>query len=155
MNGIYLLILIGLLHVGWAVDMAASPTVDITTPTAIYYALFGSKLAVVSVLVFVSALAVAGKELFGEAWGALWTVVPQQILLMLSSWSSVVTIASGHFADGVERNRHFLFQAEWQNIIAMVVHTAYVSVLIGKLTTRPPQGYCAIKKTTCPLENHE
>lgn len=153
MIGIYIVALAALLHLGWAVNIMISDKIYLTTPTATYFDIFRTQAAVVAALLVVSAIAFIGKLKWRESWLSLFTVIPQQIFLMLSAWSSFIAIVNGHYADGAVYSRHFIFDDQYQNIITMVLHSFYVSVLFVKLmmNTRNGSKFCGIKMHICPL----
>jgi len=161
MVGIYIVALAALLHIGWAIDILIADKVEMTTPTAIYFDMFGDRYVVSGLLFAVSAFALVGKLRWDANWFSFWSVIPQQALLMLSAWSSGWAVYVGHYADGVVRSRHFLFDDQWQNIITMILHSVYVGILLVHLLLDKDKGHVAqtmaLEKmvATLPCVSHE
>lgn len=53
----------------------------------------------------------------------LLSVLPQQILLITSGISSIVAITSGHFADGVTRDWHFIAMDQSMWLVIALFYT--------------------------------
>lgn len=57
----------------------------------------------------------------GTIWGLL-SVVPQQILLVLSGMSALVAIAGGQYADGVARTYEFIAMDQLIYVVVAMLH---------------------------------
>ena len=129
--GIYIVVLVALLHIGWAIDMTILPKNLNATPIHPYHVLFGSIYNVAAVLYGVSALSIFAEIIWPENLRRWLCLVPQQVLTMLSAFSSYTAISESRYADLVIRNAHFIFRDQWGNIVAMLVHTVYMLALLA------------------------
>ena len=84
-------------------------------------------------MLIVSIVAIYGKTKGKHGWLSFWTIIPQQILLMLSAWGSFFAVYNSMYADGVVRSRHFIFDDQWQNMITMLLHSFYLCTLLVNL----------------------
>lgn len=133
MSGIYIILFAAFLHLGWVMDLMMSQEQAMATPMAHYYQFFGNNTGILVVLTVVSVMAVWGKIKFHETAWALALLLPQQLLLMISGYSSCEAVYLGHYADMVQRSPHFIFRDQWANIDAVLVHTGYVTVLSAEV----------------------
>lgn len=130
-RGSYIVFYASLLHIPWAMVLLVNPTVHLATPIAGFYWLLKSPVSVAALLILVSISAAVGKMFVESKRKLLLCLIPQQFILMVSAAASCVSIYDSKYADGYAAPRDFIFNDQWPNILAMIVHTYYVATLVG------------------------
>jgi hypothetical protein len=122
------------LHYVWAASLIADTRAGDATSLSGLVHLFGSRPTIL-VLLVVATLALAYVFLFSQrGLTAAIFAVPQQAVLLVSAWTAVAAMASGHFADGVERPIPFIIADQSPAVIAAILHAA--AIFIGLSAVR-------------------
>ena len=118
-----------LLHYVWAGALIIDPRAGEATSMSGLFDLFGRETLIV-ILIGVATLALVYVFLFSErrVEAALFAL-PQQAILLMSAWTAITAMGSGHFADGVVRPIPFILADQAPAVIAAVLHAA--AILIG------------------------
>ena len=132
-HGIYIVAYASFLHIPWALVLLANPKIHLATPIAGYFWLLNTPAQVAAMLLAVSAVAFIGKLWLQNTWALLACLVPQQGVLMISAAASMNAVFQGTYPDGYKAPMDFIFNDQWGNILAMVLHTYYVAFLVSKL----------------------
>ncbi len=119
------------LHLSWVACIFIDQSSYSGTALSAIYNWFGNATPYVCFSVAIAAL--AGIERRRRLFG-LSLMLPQQALLMLSAMGAVEAIASGHFADGIERSRAFIAGDQLPAILAAIGHSiAILKVAIKRI----------------------
>jgi hypothetical protein len=134
-SGIYIVGLAAWLHIPWALVLLVNPEIHRDTPTAGFYWILSTPFSVAISLIAISILAFTG-EIYWNGWLRFWSLIPQQLALIISASSSIVAILHGHYADNYIAPRDFIFKDQWGNILTTLVHLWYMATLFATLKTK-------------------
>jgi hypothetical protein len=123
----FIILYVMMLHLMWAVCILFDAQALNATPLSPLGHAFGNTTNIVSVLICVSALSIAG--LFPPTPSTVLMLMPQQALLVISASSSVLAAASASYADGVLRPVAFIAADQAAIILIAVVHMLAVTRL--------------------------
>lgn len=128
---------VAIVHLFWAIAIAASPAALNATPVAgINY--FGPRPVLVAILAL-SALGSASALLL-RSWWVMIPLIPQQILLTMSVSTAYTAVARSQYADGVLRPAWFIAADQAPTIILAFVHLVALYLFAGKVAaTRAAQ----------------
>jgi hypothetical protein len=115
----------------WALGLYLSPSPMLATPLN-YFArlmsydqyLTATGLIVVSLFCAIGVILDQKKQ---HEFIALLCVIPQQFVMLVCAFGSVMSIVNSHYADGVFRNQAFILADQFPFIIAAVMYT--ISIL--------------------------
>jgi hypothetical protein len=113
-----------LLHYVWAICLLIDPRAGDATPIAGLSMLLNP--VVLALMLFVVA-SLSLLYVFLGRIGHVQTVLfalPQQAVLILSAWSALNAMASGHYADGVARPVVFIVADQTPSVLIAVLHAA-------------------------------
>ena len=121
------------LHLVWAAGLWFEPSTSGVTGLATIVRMAGGTAAAELVLLVASIMAAIGLLLLhGSA--RVWSVIPQQILLVLSASGAVHAMINASFADGTLRPRWFLVVDQMPLTLIAVTHVVVVVRLAIFLT---------------------
>jgi len=121
-----------LIHLGWAVLIALHAAAEGSTPVSgIVKGLsqlgLSSRPAIIIILVVSSLLALS--VILNERTRTVWTILallPQQMLLVMSSWASLRAMSQGMYADGIIRPHAFIEADQLPSLVAAAVYTVAI-----------------------------
>lgn len=113
------------MHISWGTVLLFDDSPLNITAISTISRTFGSRFVIGPLLILIGVCAAI------SAWRAktpnmidLLLILPQQFILVESSFGAILCIARGSFADGVVRDRAFLFTDQIPMVIAASLHTA-------------------------------
>jgi hypothetical protein len=128
-----------ILHYVWAASLLANPGAGAATSLSGLAWLFGPKpLAIILFavatmsLVFVAFASVRGIP-------SVLFALPQQVVLLLSAWTSLTAMWRGEFADGVSRPVAFIVADQAPAVIAAALHAVALVLTIMPLSRLFPR----------------
>lgn len=111
-----------ILHLGWVVALLIDQRAMRATAVSGPAQLFPNRYGLALLLLVVAGSAVAG--IFQPLRiSKVILLIPQQVMLGMSSAAALHAMIAGHFADGVPRPSMFLFADQLPAVIALVVHS--------------------------------
>jgi len=116
----FIILYVMMLHLAWAACIVFDAQALNATPLSPLGHAFGSLTTIVSVLICVSVLSIAG--LFPPTPSTVLMLMPQQGLLVISASSSVLAAMSESYADGVLRPVAFIAADQAAIILIAIVH---------------------------------
>lgn len=127
--GKYVILYACLIHFGWAALFICCPISTGSTPVHIIAVVFGGRYRAAVVLVVAALSALFGMrykakrpEIAGT--GTVVALLPQQALLLMSSFAGILAVASEHYADGVVRVWPFILADQLPIILAGFLYSA-------------------------------
>lgn len=130
-----------ILHLWWAVLVAAYRPPLHTTPLHALYRLMGhSQPALASLLIIVATLALAGIFWrYDQPVRRIALLVPQQIVLGISAAGALRAMYLGRFADGAPRAHSFIMADQAPMVLAFATHSMTI-LFLALVFVRWPNG---------------
>ena len=136
-SSLYVVLLVSLLHLAWAVLLAVSPQAGHPTPIQPVQAVCGGRAGAIAALTASAVLALTAAVLhrrkvivatIRERLLAL-ALIPQQFLLLVSAGGGVTAAALGHYADGTVRPWEFILGDQLPVILVAFLYTTAILAL--------------------------
>lgn len=123
-----------ILHFVWAVGILADPSAINATATHALLLISGTPPLASIILVFVAGLAAIGVTGDDPHWRVL-LALPQQFVLVMSSYGCIEAMYLSQFADGIVRERWFLVVDQLPMVLMTLGHTMSL-ILIARTAHR-------------------
>lgn len=126
--GKYIVLFASLLHLVWAGLLFSSEGAGYSTPVAVLLKVFGGEVraGIVLLAVSVAAMWYPFRQYEVSARAIAATLIPQQIILLISAGGALWAVLQGHYADGVIRPFAFILSDQLPSILLALIYTATV-----------------------------
>ncbi len=139
-----------LIHYIWGI-VTILPPGEQTTGTSSVKALFGGDDVTVGVIFLIAAFcaSIALCHTFERTWLNVLLVMPQQLLLLVSSIGAIECVWAGQFADGIVRSHEFILEDQAPIIILCYLHAVAIiaaqqhkpPITVNDLPPEPPDSF--------------
>jgi hypothetical protein len=136
--GKYVILTASLLHIGWAVLLLVDEQAGGSTPLHILLGICGGRYrtAFVLALVAVAAMAFPFVQTPISNVSVVLMLMPQQVLLLISSGAGIRAAAYGHYADGVARSGAFILADQMPMVLLSLLYIVMVLQVAAGMAAR-------------------
>ena len=127
------------IHAVWGAAMLADPTVADTATLTLLREYCPNTYVLAVLLLIVAVCAIAACSMPLSRW-SLALLLPQQFVLLCSSFDAIRTIAVGHFPTGPERSTLWMTAVLSPTILLGVFYSAAIWQICGSFTRRRPSA---------------